>query len=86
MVTLETDEVATWLLERRLSRRRARSTRRADGTGVYEVEVRSEEGLLRWVAEFGGRVRVVSPARLAETFRTRLARDPRPLRRRRRGA
>jgi len=71
VVTLETDEVATWLLERRLSGA-GRLERRADGTGLYEVEVRSEDGLLRWVAEFGGRVRVLSPARLAETFRTRL--------------
>ena len=70
-VVLETDEVATWLLERRV-RGAGRLTSRADGTGTYEVEVRSEEGLLRWLAEFGGRVRVVSPARIAEAFRERL--------------
>ena len=72
-VTLETDEVATWLLERRV-RGAGRLTPRADGTGTYEVEVRSEEGLLRWLAEFGGRVRVVSPQRLADAFRDRLER------------
>jgi predicted DNA-binding transcriptional regulator YafY len=48
------------------------SARRPDGTGIYEVEVRSEEGLLRWMAEFGGRVRIVSPARLAEAYHDRL--------------
>ena len=68
---LETDEVATWLLERRV-RGAGRLTSRPDGTGTYEVEVRSEEGLLRWLAEFGGRVRVVSPARIADAFRERL--------------
>ncbi|MFO0934793.1 MAG: WYL domain-containing protein [Planctomycetota bacterium] len=71
VVTLETDEVATWLLERRL-RGAGTLTRRPDGTGLYEVEVRSEEGLLRWMAEFGGRVRIVSPARLADAYHDRL--------------
>jgi proteasome accessory factor B len=70
-VTLETDPVATWLLERRL-RGAGRLTPRADGTGTYEVEVRSEEGLLRWLAEFGSRVRIVSPPRLADAFHARL--------------
>jgi proteasome accessory factor B len=70
-VTIETDEVATWLLERRL-RGAGRLTRRADGTGLYEVEVKSEEGLLRWLAEFGQRVRILAPARLASAFRARL--------------
>jgi proteasome accessory factor B len=70
-VTIETDEVATWLLERRL-RGAGRLTPRADGTGIYEVEVKSEEGLLRWLAEFGQRVRILSPARLATAFHERL--------------
>jgi predicted DNA-binding transcriptional regulator YafY len=70
-VVLETDEVATWLLERRL-RGAGRLTRRPDGTGTYEVEVKSEEGLLRWLAEFGRRVRIVAPRRLAEAFDERM--------------
>jgi proteasome accessory factor B len=70
-VTLETDEVATWLLERRV-RGSGTLSKRPDGTGTYEVEVRSEEGLLRWLAEFGGRVRIRAPARLADSFRERL--------------
>jgi len=70
-VVLETDPVATWLLERRL-RGAGSLTSRPDGTGTYEVEVRSEDGLLRWLAEFGGRVRIVSPARLANAFHERL--------------
>jgi predicted DNA-binding transcriptional regulator YafY len=71
-VTLETDEVATWLLERRL-RGAGRLERREDGTGAYEVEVKSEDGLLRWLAEFGRRVRIVAPPRLADAFRERVA-------------
>jgi proteasome accessory factor C len=73
---IETDEVATWLLERRL-RGAGRLTKRADGTGLYEVEVKNEDGFLRWLAEFGPRVRIVSPRRLADAFRDRLraARD-----------
>jgi hypothetical protein len=70
-VVLETDEVATWLLERRL-RGAGRLTRRPDGSGTYEVEVKSEGGLLRWVAEFGRRVRIVAPERLAVAARERL--------------
>ncbi len=72
-VVLETDEVATWLLERRL-RGGGRLTRRPDGTGLYEVEVKSEEGFLRWLTEFGGRVRIVSPPRFATAFRDHLSR------------
>jgi predicted DNA-binding transcriptional regulator YafY len=71
-VTIETDEVATWLLERRL-RGAGRLTPRADGTGTFEVEVKSEEGLYRWLAEFGRRVRIVSPARYAAAFADRVA-------------
>jgi proteasome accessory factor B len=71
VVTLETDKVSTWLLERRM-RGAGTLTKNADGTGTYEVEVKSEEGLLRWLAEFGGRVRVVAPLRLADAFPERL--------------
>lgn len=71
-VVLETDETATWLLERRC-RGAGRLTVRPDGTGAYEVEVRSEEGLLRWLAEFGPRVRVVAPPDLADAHHARLA-------------
>jgi hypothetical protein len=69
-VTIEADEVATWLLERRLHGA-GTLTRRADGTGLYEVAVRSEEGLFRWLAELGPRVRLLSPPRLATAFRER---------------
>lgn len=71
VVTIETDRVATWLLARRL-RGAGRLLTHADGTGVYEVEVRSREGLLRWLAEFGHRVRIVSPRHLADAFHERL--------------
>ena len=71
-VTIETDEVATWLLERRL-RGAGRLETRPDGTGTFTVEVRSEEGLLRWLAEFGGRVRIVAPLHLADAFHERLS-------------
>src|SRR5205085_2184815 len=70
VVTLEADEVATWLLERRLHGG-GTLTRRADGTGLYEVSVRSEEGLFRWLAELGPRVRLLAPPRLATAFRER---------------
>jgi predicted DNA-binding transcriptional regulator YafY len=40
---------------------------------VYEVEVRNEEGFLRWLAEFGSRIRITAPARLAESFHARLS-------------
>lgn len=70
-VRVELDEVATWLLERR--RRGAGTlTRREDGRGVLEVSVQSEEGLLRWLAEFGQHARLVSPPRLVEAWRDRL--------------
>ncbi len=71
VVTLETDKVSTWLLERRM-RGAGTLTKNPDGTGTYAVEVKSEEGLLRWLAEFGGRVRVVAPVRIAEAFHERL--------------
>jgi proteasome accessory factor B len=71
VVTLWTDEVATWLLERRV-RGAGRLMVRPDGTGAYEVEVKSEDGFLRWLVEFGRHVRIDSPARLAGDFRDRL--------------
>lgn len=71
-VTLETDEVATWLLDRRL-RGAGRLTRNPDGTGRFEVEVRNEQGLYRWLAEFGRHVKILAPARLASGFRERIA-------------
>lgn len=71
-VQIEVDEVATWLLERRL-RGVGSLVRRDDGTGLLEVTVRSETGLFRWLAEFGPRARLVAPARLAAAFRERLA-------------
>jgi predicted DNA-binding transcriptional regulator YafY len=71
-VRLEADEVATWLLERRL-RGAGTLTKKPDGTGVFEVPIRSEEGLFRWLAEFGPRLRIVSPPRLVAAFRERTA-------------
>lgn len=71
VVQIELDEVATWLLERRL-RGAGTLTRRPDGTGLYEVGVRSEAGLLRWLAEFGNRARIVGPPRLVAAFRERM--------------
>jgi hypothetical protein len=47
-------------------------TRREDGTGLYEVGVRSEAGLLRWLAEWGGRARIISPPKLVAAFRERI--------------
>lgn len=70
VVQVELDEVATWLLERRL-RGGGTLTRRADGTGVLELKVKSEQGLLRWLAELGNRARVIAPSRLVAEFRRR---------------
>ena len=57
-VTVELDEVATWLMERR---RQGVGTleRLDDGRGLFRVGVRSEDGLYRWVAEFGHHARIV---------------------------
>lgn len=71
-VQIEVDEVATWLLERRL-RGVGTLTRRPDGTGLFEVTIRSESGLFRWLAEFGSRARIVSPPKLVSAFRERIA-------------
>jgi predicted DNA-binding transcriptional regulator YafY len=71
-VKVEFDEVATWLLERR-RRGAGELTRLPDGRGLFEVGVRSEEGLFRWLSEFGQRARLVSPPRLVEAFRARMA-------------
>lgn len=70
VVQVELDEVATWLLERRL-KGGGTLTRRPDGTGVLELRVRSETGLLRWLAELGHRARVISPPRMVAEFRRR---------------
>jgi predicted DNA-binding transcriptional regulator YafY len=70
-VQIELDEVATWLLERRL-RGGGTLSRRPDGTGVIDLKVRSEQGLLRWLSEFGSRARIVSPPRLVAEFRRRI--------------
>lgn len=70
VVQVELDEVATWLLERRL-KGGGTLTRRADGTGVLELRVRSETGLMRWLAELGSRARVISPPRLVAESRRR---------------
>ena len=75
-VKIALDDVATWLLARR--RRGAGTlTRNDDGTGLLEVSIRSEDGLFRWLSEFGQRAHIVEPTRLAVAFaeRTRSARD-----------
>jgi predicted DNA-binding transcriptional regulator YafY len=70
-VQVELDVVATWVLERRL-RGVGTLTKREDGTGLLELRVRSEGGLMRWLGELGPRARLVGPARLVEAYRTRL--------------
>ncbi|MDA1194113.1 MAG: WYL domain-containing protein [Planctomycetota bacterium] len=71
-VRIELDDVATWLLARR---RRGAGTleERPDGTGLFRVVIRSEEGLFRWLSEFGQRARIVEPKRLAVAFRERMS-------------
>jgi len=71
-VTIEFDDVATWLLQRR---RRGSGTLEVqeDGRGHLTFKVRNEEGLYRWVAEFGQRARIVKPAHMAEAFRLRMS-------------
>jgi predicted DNA-binding transcriptional regulator YafY len=70
-VTVELDDVATWLMERR---RQGVGTleRLSDGRGLFRVGVRSEEGLYRWLAEFGQHARIVEPARLARAYEERI--------------
>lgn len=71
-VTVELDEVATWLMERR--RQGVGSLEKLDdGRGLFRVGVRSEDGLYRWLAEFGHHARLVSPARMAESYQARIA-------------
>ena len=75
-VEITLDEVATWLMERR--RRGAGTlTKHDDGTGTLSVSIRSEEGLFRWLAEFGQRAHIAKPTRLAVAFaeRTGAARE-----------
>jgi proteasome accessory factor B len=71
-VTVELDEVATWLMERR---RQGVGTleKLDDGRGLFRVGVRSEDGLYRWLAEFGHHAHIVSPVRMAETYGRRMA-------------
>lgn len=70
-VQIELDATATWLMERRL-RGVGTLTRRPDGTGLLELKVRSEQGLLRWLSELGHRARIVAPARLVAEHRQRI--------------
>ena len=72
VVTLETDEVVDVAARAPRCAAPGRCARTPTAPGTYEVEVKSEEGLLRWLAEFGGRVRVVAPLRLADAFHQRL--------------
>ena len=70
-VVLELDPTATWLMERR-RHGVGTLTRLDDGRGRFEVIVRSEEGLFRWLAEYGQRARIVSPERLARAWQERI--------------
>lgn len=69
-VSIELDEVATWLMERR-RRGAGRIEPVADGTSIMKVTVRSEAGLFRWLAELGRHARIVEPRRLAAAFAER---------------
>lgn len=71
-VRIALDDVATWLIERR-RRGTGQLTVNADGTGVLEATVRSEDGLFRWLAELGARATIVEPKRLAVAFAERFA-------------
>ena len=70
-VTVELDEVATWLMARR---RRGAGTLDIleDGRGLFRVAIRNEEGFFRWLAEFGQHACVIEPRRLAVAFRERI--------------
>ncbi len=70
-VTVELDDVATWLMARR-RRGAGELEEREDGTGLFRVTIRSEEGFFRWMAEFGQHARVVAPKRLAVAYRERI--------------
>ncbi len=72
-VTVEFDDVATWLLQRQ---RRGESTLEVldDGRGHLQFSIRSVEGLFRWVAEWGQRARIVKPKHLADEFVNRTTR------------
>jgi proteasome accessory factor B len=70
-VTVELDPVATWLMERR-RHGVGTLTKKKDGKGHFNLPVRSEEGLFRWLAEFGQRARIVAPARLARAYAERV--------------
>ncbi len=70
-VTVALDDVATWLMARR--RRGAGQLEELDdGTGLFRVTIRNEEGFFRWMSEFGQRAQVVEPKRLAVAFRERI--------------
>ncbi len=70
-VTVELDEVATWLMARR--RRGAGELKELkDGRGHFKVAIRNEEGFFRWMAEFGQHARVITPKRLAVAYRERM--------------
>ncbi len=71
-VTIEFDDVATWLLERR--RRGSGQLEVLDtGRGHFTFKIRNEEGLMRWVSEFGPRAKIVKPKRLADGFQERMS-------------
>ena len=70
-VTVALDEVATWLMARR-RRGAGRLDIQKDGTGLFHVTIRNEEGFYRWMSEFGQRASIVEPKRLAVAFRERI--------------
>ncbi len=70
-VLIELDPTATWLMERR-RQGIGTLTLLEGGLSRLEVSVRSEEGLYRWLAEFGQHARIVEPVRMAHAFRERM--------------
>ena len=75
-VSVELDETATWLMARR-RQGVGELELLPKGRSRFQVPVRSEDGLYRWLAEFGQHARVTAPAHLARAYRARIrsARD-----------
>ncbi len=70
-VEIELDDVATWLMERKRSGI-GTLERLPDGRGLLRVSVRSEEGLYRWLVEYGQRARILAPKRMALAYQKRI--------------
>ena len=66
------DEIPTELVVTELRPGEGAEAADGDSVVVNYVGVRSEEGLFRWLAEFGQRARIVEPARLARAYEDRI--------------